>query len=799
MASFFNPVRQFLMVIVAAFGILAWAPPAHADAGSMRTMEIDGVAVEYFVPGDLPVKLSADGKTLHNAVKPVVLVSNPVPSPEPVRIPPPAAALDDKGRIDPRQATAQFSITYVPAGGSDPWGVQCMNFPQAARTTFDAAAAIWGNILQSSVPITISACWASLSGNTLGYSGGGNNYRDFSNAPRANTWYNESLANSLSGTDQGPGKYDMHITYNDNFTWYYGTDGNTPAGQSDLLTVVLHEIAHGLNFSGSMQYASGQAGWGYGTGYPNIWDTLMYDGSGNQIINTSIYPNPSTALGSVVTSNNLWFQGSKAMAANGSARVKMYAPSTWKGGSSYSHLDYDTFKGTQNRLMVFAISAGDSIHDPGPVATGLLQDLGWNSGSGPTPPPPPSEAWKTEVGIVNMASSTTTGTLRGFDASGAQAWSQSISLPPLGRTSLDVSQAAGSSASQIKSMRLDISSGAAVGYQKFYQTGKYRVGLEALPTGNQSAMYIPHIHSDSTWWTGVGLLNTTSSAKSLQFNFSNGSQSSQNIGANAHTSFLVSNIISGTFVGSATVTNGAGMAGLMLFGSDNQLSGVSLSDNSAHTLVFPHVEQNGWWTGVGIYNPNTTPLTYTLNVYDSNGGHLGSNSYNLQALDSHIAPTALPSSAAWFTMESPSLPIMGFELFGTDDGKMLGGYSVVDLATTQGVFPKLETSGWTGIAFVNVGASAATITLEARDNSGNIIATQNLSLQPKAKQVKIAESFFSSSIASASYIRFTSDQNIVGFQLNGSTDGTMLDAIPALGSSANYGTSTLYFPHIDAQ
>ena len=50
----------------------------------------------------------------------------------------------------------------------------------------------------------------------------------------------------------------MHITYNLNFSWYYGTDGNPPPAQHDLMTVVLHEIGHGLNFAGTAEYSEGQ-------------------------------------------------------------------------------------------------------------------------------------------------------------------------------------------------------------------------------------------------------------------------------------------------------------------------------------------------------------------------------------------------------------------------------------------------------------------------------------------------------------------------------------------------------------
>ena len=336
---------------------------------------------QIYLPAPLIPQLSVDGKTLFNAVPVKAVVVDPNPSALRRKIPAPAALT-----TAPEAATASFSVTYVPNGGTDLWGEPCYTFPESAKTAFNAATSIWANAITSAVPITIQACWANLgSSTTLGYAGGAGLYRDFTGAPRANTWYTVSLANSLTGSDIEPGVFDMHITYNQNFTWYYGTDGNTPIGQYDLMTVVLHEIAHGLNFSGSMRYSGGIGSWGYGTAYPNIYDVFMRDGAGTQLINTGTYPNGSAALGSALVSNNIWFHGSEAMAANGSQRVKMYAPATWSGGSSYSHLDYSTFNNTENQLMVYAVSDGESVHDPGAIAEGLLKDLGWTL-SVPSPP-----------------------------------------------------------------------------------------------------------------------------------------------------------------------------------------------------------------------------------------------------------------------------------------------------------------------------------------------------------------------------------------------------------------------------
>jgi hypothetical protein len=331
---------------------------------------------------DLTPVLSVDSLTMDNAVSPLVMVDDPDPNARGKKAVGWSAA---QTLSDPNVAAATaatFSITYVPAGQGDVWypgngGALCQDFPAQAKTAFEAAAAIWANQFHSPVPITIRACWASLaSPNTLGYSGGGSVHRDFVGVPRAGTWYSAALANSLAGSDLAPTQFDMHITYNSNFSWYFGTDGQPPLDQHDLVTVAAHEIAHGLNFSGSANYSSGVGSYGNGTGYPNIYDTYMQDASGTALIS---YDNNSTALGSLLTSDNLWFHGTNAMAANGGLPVKIYAPASWSSGSSYSHLDYGTFNGTSNSMMTYAIGAGSANHNPGPVNVGLLKDLGWQT------------------------------------------------------------------------------------------------------------------------------------------------------------------------------------------------------------------------------------------------------------------------------------------------------------------------------------------------------------------------------------------------------------------------------------
>ena len=55
------------------------------------------------------------------------------------------------------------------------------------------------------------------------------------------------MANKLSGIDLAPNDDDIVANFNSSFNWYLGTDGNAGM-QFDLMTVVLHELGHGLGF-----------------------------------------------------------------------------------------------------------------------------------------------------------------------------------------------------------------------------------------------------------------------------------------------------------------------------------------------------------------------------------------------------------------------------------------------------------------------------------------------------------------------------------------------------------------------
>jgi hypothetical protein len=176
-----------------------------------------------------------------------------------------------------------------------------------------------------------------------------------------------------------------------------------------------------------------------------------------------------------------------------------------------------------------------------------------------------------------------------------------------------------------------------------------------------------------------------------------------------------------------------------------------------------------------------------VNPYDEQGNSLGSSTQSLEPGQRFIGASTdpalnLPSATAWFSLQSQN-PLIGFELFGTIDSKRLAGYSVVDIEGKSGIFPKLEKNGWTGIAFVNTESQQATVTLKAYNDAGNVLATGTKILKAHEKWVGVAESLFPGvNLNAATYLSFSSDRNVAGFQLNNSGN-TMLDALPSASPS----------------
>ena len=137
---------------------------------------------------------------------------------------------------------------------------------------FQHAANIWGARLDSNVPIRIRAQFVPLGAGVLGSAGPISVARNFIGAQLPNTWYHIALANKMAQIDLNPANDDITASFSTNFNFYLGLDNNHGA-QPDLVTVLLHEFAHGLGFS---QLANLTTGALFNNG-PDAFNTHLFD------------------------------------------------------------------------------------------------------------------------------------------------------------------------------------------------------------------------------------------------------------------------------------------------------------------------------------------------------------------------------------------------------------------------------------------------------------------------------------------------------------------------------------------
>lgn len=280
--------------------------------------------------------------------------------------------------------TAQFSFQFF-------------NTPPAAQQAISYAADIWARELSSAVPIRVYVVWFNLPAGNLGVCIP-NGVRDFPAAPQPATWYSSALADALSGADLQAGEDDMTIYLNASANWYLGTDGMPPAGRTDLVSVALHEMGHGLGFVslGKAEGVNGSFGQIQSTdfppssfpfpmlgGLPGAFDReLIHGASGLRLSNTAIFPNPSQALLGLFTGGDLFYTGAQARLAAGGMPPRIYAPAAFALGSSLSHLDEGAYPaGTPQSLMTPFIASQEVNHSPGAIALGMMADMGWSLAS----------------------------------------------------------------------------------------------------------------------------------------------------------------------------------------------------------------------------------------------------------------------------------------------------------------------------------------------------------------------------------------------------------------------------------
>jgi len=251
------------------------------------------------------------------------------------------------------------------------WKVISSDLPREAQVAISHAVEIWSRNYSSVVPITLEVNWSDkLKPDILGSARPGEHFTKFTGAPDPDLWYPSTLANSLAKRDLNPRKSEIFLNINSKQNWHFDVGTSPSLSQYDLVSVILHEIAHGIGFLSNAEYETT-----FGTGYifqPTVFDSLVQIPDGRTFAE---FCSRSTELGKAMLGPLSW-AGTNGTQANENIKISLFSPSTYESGSSIAHIEPSSLASpSENSLLNPSLRSGEVSRKIGNVILGMIEDM----------------------------------------------------------------------------------------------------------------------------------------------------------------------------------------------------------------------------------------------------------------------------------------------------------------------------------------------------------------------------------------------------------------------------------------
>lgn len=211
--------------------------------------------------------------------------------------------------------------------------------PATIFAPVEYALRLWADEFSSKEPIRICFVWGgSLEDLTLGATNSpffidGSDHDKLKDGVS----YSPALASMLEGRDVIPSDYHVHMTLNDKIPWHMDNGIKAPFKKYDLATTVLHELTHGLFFSGTIKAKVNRREAEFSEKRPARFDTFMK--ADRRIGVASMCANEKRGLFNAITHPDLRFIDEATGASFG-----LYSPAAFVMGSSTYHFHNESLK-----------------------------------------------------------------------------------------------------------------------------------------------------------------------------------------------------------------------------------------------------------------------------------------------------------------------------------------------------------------------------------------------------------------------------------------------------------------------
>ncbi|MBR5434868.1 MAG: T9SS type A sorting domain-containing protein [Bacteroidales bacterium] len=242
------------------------------------------------------------------------------------------------------------------------------NIPDSVMQVMNYCTEVWSQYISSDVPIQVSVSLQELKRNVNAYAKPTNYYAI------EDVYYPVALAEKKKGKNLNGSDADIEVVINKTMNWYLKTDEipeSLPKGVYDLTTTLLHELAHGLGFIGSIDNATATT-----LAAPTIFDMFVVDSTGALLVTKD--DNTYKVNNQQLTSDSLFWNGQFAKLFCGET-IELYAPEKFNSGSTVYHLNEVTYpSGSGFELLTPQLDNSEIFRTPDLATISILADIGWN-------------------------------------------------------------------------------------------------------------------------------------------------------------------------------------------------------------------------------------------------------------------------------------------------------------------------------------------------------------------------------------------------------------------------------------